>query len=116
MTGEFDLDGDGGPDYDAAAKIETLIRRWGGTVAQDVTARTDYIILGTEPTVPVQPTPEMQTADPTLLDKYNAAKQKDDQYNQIRQRAQALWVPVFNYDRFLYFTGYAAQASKPGAL
>jgi hypothetical protein len=116
VTGEFDLDGDGGPDYDAAAKIETLIRRWGGTVAQDVTARTDYIILGTEPTVPVQPTPEMQTADPTLLDKYNAAKQKDDQYNQIRQRAQALWVPVFNYDRFLYFTGYAAQASKPGAL
>ena len=33
-----------------------------------------------------------------------------------RQRAEALWVPIFNYDRFLYFTGYAAQASKPGAL
>ncbi len=116
VIGEFDLDGDGKPDYDGVTKIEALIQRWGGVVAKEVTSQTDYLILGTEPKVPTPPTPEAQTADPTALEKYNAAKQKNDQYNLIRQQAQALWIPVFSYDRFLYFTGYAAQANKPGAL
>jgi hypothetical protein len=71
-------------------KIEALIQRWGGVVSKEVTAQTDYLILGTEPQVPPQPTPEMQTADPTALEKYNAAKAKNEQYNQIRQRAQGL--------------------------
>jgi len=116
VVGEFDTNGDGKPDYDGASKIEALIQRWGGVVSKEVTPQTDYMILGTEPKVPAQPTPEAQTADPTALEKYNAAKQKNEQYNQIRQRAEALWIPVFSYDRFLYFTGYASQAGKPGAL
>jgi hypothetical protein len=116
VTGEFDLNGDGQPDYDAITRIEALVQKWGGAVSRNVTAETDYLILGTEPTVLPEPTPEMQTADPTAMDKYNAARQRNEQYNQIRQQAQTLFVPVFSYDRFLFFTGYAAQASKPGAL
>ena len=34
----------------------------------------------------------------------------------ISQRAEALWVPMFSYDRFLFFTGYANQTNRPGAL
>jgi hypothetical protein len=116
VVGDFDLNGDGKPDFDGVTRIEALIQRWGGAVSKEVTPLTDYVILGTEPQVPTPPTPEAQTADPTALEKYNAAKQKNDQYNQIRQRAEALWVPVFNYDRFLYFTGYANQTNRPGAL
>ncbi len=116
VIGEFDLNGDGKPDYDAVAKIEALIQKWGGVISKEVTPRTDYLIVGKEPKVPPLPTPEAQTADPTALEKYNAAKQKNDQYNRILKEAQSLWIPVFSYERFLYFTGYAAQASKPGAL
>jgi hypothetical protein len=116
VVGDFDLDGDGKPDFDGVTRIEALIQRWGGATSKEVTPLTDYVILGTEPQVPPQPTPEMQTADPTALEKYNAAKAKNDQYYQIRQQAEALWVPMFNYDRFLYFTGYANQTNRPGAL
>jgi len=116
VVGDFDLNGDGKPDFDGVTKIEALIQRWGGAVSKEVTPLTDYVILGTEPQVPTQPTPEAQTADPTALEKYNAAKAKNDRYNQIRQRAETLWVPVFSYDRFLYFTGYANQTNRPGAL
>jgi hypothetical protein len=116
IAGEFDIDDNGTVDYDAAGKIEALIRKWGGTVAQDVSARTDYVILGDEPKVPKEPTLEQQTADPTLMDKYNAARQRLERYDQIRQQAQALWIPIFSYERFLYFTGYASQARKPGAF
>jgi hypothetical protein len=116
IAGEFDIDGNGTVDYDAAGKIEALIRKWGGVVTQDVSAKTDYIILGDEPKVPKEPTLEQQTADPTLMDKYNAARQRLERYDQIRQRAQALWVPIFSYERFLHFTGYASQTRKPGAF
>jgi hypothetical protein len=50
------------------------------------------------------------------MDRYNAARKADEYYEQIRQRAESLYVPIFNYDRFLFFTGYADQAGKPGAF
>jgi hypothetical protein len=116
IAGDFDLNGDKKPDFDGVRKIEALIQKWGGTVANDVSADTDFVILGTEPQVPPEPTPEILTADPTATDKYNAARQNNERYDTIRQRAESLWVPIFNYDRFLYFTGYASQIGKPGAF
>ena len=116
VMGDFDLSGDGKPDFDGVARIEALIQRWGGVVSKQVTSSTDYVILGTEPKLLPQPTVAAQTADPTALDKFNAAKAKNEQYNQIRKEAEALCVPVFNYNRFLYFTGYANQTYRPGAL
>ena len=116
IAGEFDLNGDGGADYDAIRRIGTLIERWGGSVSREVTATTDYVILGDEPEVMLEPTLDQLAVDPTAMEKYNAAKQTNEQYNQIRQRAEALWVPVFSYDRFLHFTGYASRVGKPGAF
>lgn len=116
VAGEFDLDRDGVVDYDGVRKIEGLVRRWGGLVTEDVSANTDYVILGAEPTVPPEPTLVQQTNDPTAMDKYNAARRAEEHYQQIRRRAESLYVPIFNYDRFLYFTGYAGQVGKPGAF
>jgi NAD-dependent DNA ligase len=116
VAGEFDLDHSGEVDYDGVRKIEALIQKWGGAVAQNISADTDYVILGTEPKVPAEPTLDEQAADPTALQKYNTARQANERYQQIRQQAESLYVPVFNYDRFLYFTGYAAQVGKPGAF
>jgi hypothetical protein len=116
VAGDFDLNSDGKPDYDAGRKIESLIQKWGGTIAPDISASTDFVILGTEPEVPPEPTPAALAVDPTAMDKYNAARQNNERYNQIRQRAEGLWIPIFNYDRFLHFTGYASQVDKPGAF
>lgn len=116
VAGEFDLDRDGKIDYDGIRKIETLVQKWGALVAQDVSADTDYVILGTEPVVPAEPTLDEQASDPMSMQRYNTARQMNDRYQQIRQRAESLWVPIFNYDRFLSFTGYATQVGNPGAF
>ncbi len=116
IAGHFDLDGDGKLDYDAIRKIESLIQKWGGTVSNEVSAETDYVILGKEPQVPPEPTLEILAVDPTATEKYNAIRQDNERYNQVRQRAEALWIPIFSYDRFLHFTGYASQVGKPGAF
>ncbi len=116
IAGEFDLERDGETDYDGIRKIEALVQRWGGTVAQNVTADTDYVVLGTEPKVPDEPTLAQQTEDPLAMDRYNAIRQANERYQQIRKQAESLWVPIYNYDRFLYFTGYATQMNKAGAF
>ncbi|HQI27480.1 MAG TPA: hypothetical protein PLT20_05285, partial [Sedimentisphaerales bacterium] len=116
VAGEFDLDRDGKVDYDGVTKIEALIRKWGGTVSQDVSAETDYVILGNTPVVPSEPTLQEQSEDPLALQRYNTARQANERYQQIRRRAESLYVPIFNYDRFLAFTGYATEVAKPGAF
>jgi hypothetical protein len=116
VAGDFDLDRNGTIDYDAIARIESLIRKWGGTVADDVSAKTDYVILGVKPSVPPEPTLQQTAADPTATGKYNAAHQRLERYEQVRRHAESLWVPIFTYERFLYFTGYAYEVDKPGAF
>lgn len=116
VAGEFDLDRNGETDYDGVRKIEALIEKWGGTIAQQVTADTDYVILGTEPKVPAEPTLDQQSQDPMAMDKYNAARQANDHYQQISRLAGSLCVPIYNYDRFLSFTGYASMVDKAGAF
>jgi hypothetical protein len=74
------------------------------------------VILGTEPKVPVEPTLEQQTQDPLAMDRYTTLRQANDRYQQIRGQAESLQVPIYNYERFLYFTGYAAQVDKAGAF
>ncbi len=116
IAGDFDLTGKGQPTYDAKTRIADLIQRWGGAVSDDVSAKTDFVILGAEPSVPPEPTFENLASDPTLRDKYEAARQRLDYYNRVRQQAQAFYIPVFTFDRFLHAIGYENYIGKPGAF
>ena len=116
IAGEFDLNSDGAIDYDAIDKIKALIEKWGGKVTDTVSVDTDFLVLGRPPQVPGKPTLEQREEDPMAMQKYEASLQKLAHYNQVKSQAQALWVPVFNTERFLHFIGYKAQARRPGAF
>lgn len=116
IGGDFDLDGDGNYDYNAAKQITALIEKWGGKVEPDITIDTDFLVLGQTPQITKRPTPDEQRLDPTALQKYEASLERLNQYNHLQERAQALWIPTFTYDRFLYFIGYTTQAKEAGAF
>jgi len=116
VAGEFDLDGDGDIDYGAVDKIKALIKEWGGRVNEAVSIGTDFLVLGEIPEVLRRPTFEQMEIDPMAMEKYEASLQKLAHYNEVKNGAQTLWIPVFNYERFLYFIGYKAQSSRPGAF
>jgi hypothetical protein len=116
VAGEFDLDSDGVVDYDAVDKIKALIEKWGGRVDDIVSIDTDFLVLGRTPQVLERPTFEQLEVDPMAMEKHEASLQKLDSYKEVRGRAQALSVPVFNYERFLYFTGYKTQTARAGAF
>ncbi|MGA2069848.1 MAG: BRCT domain-containing protein [Sedimentisphaerales bacterium] len=116
VAGDFDLNGDGAPDDYAIAKIRRLVEKWGGKVADSVTVNTDYVILGTPPAVPSKPTMQETERYPNAMEKYERAQERLAGYKQILSQAQALSIPIFNADRFLYFIGYKTQAGNPGAF
>ena len=108
VTGDFQ-NGD-------SEKIKALIEKWGGFVENEVTANTDYVVLGNPPKLLMRPTVEQQSIDPTSMEKCEAAKQRSDRYKNILEQAKILSIPIFNTERFLNFIGYREQATKPGAF
>ena len=116
IAGDFDLDNDGMIDYNGGEKIKTLIERWGGTVADSIAIDTDFLVLGKQPQVLQKPTLDELDIDPRVMEVYNASLQRLNRYNGLRDQAQTLWIPVFTYDRFLYFIGYKGHIGQAGAF
>ena len=116
VAGEFDLNDDGIPDYEGAKKIEALINKWGGEVADKISIDTDFLVLGTMPAILERPTFEQMEVDPMAMDKYEASLERLNAYNEVQTRAQVFSIPIFNTERFLYFIGYKTQSSRPGAF
>jgi hypothetical protein len=50
------------------------------------------------------------------MDKYEASLERLENYKQVRKQAEALNIPILNYDRFLYLIGYKNQSTRPGAF
>jgi len=116
VAGEFDLDDDGIIDIDGVDKINALIEKWGGKVGDTVSIETDFLVLGLSPKVLKKPSFEELEVDPMAMQKYEASKQRLNHYRQVLNQAQALRIPVFNLERFLYFIGYKTQATRAGAF
>jgi len=116
IAGEFDLDDDGGIEYDAIGKIRALIKKWGGSVADTISIDTDFVVLGRPPVVLRKPSQEELEIDPAAMQKYNDSVRRYDRYKDVQSRAQTLWIPIFNYERFLYFIGYKEYSTTAGAF
>jgi hypothetical protein len=116
VAGDFDLNGDGINDPEADNKIKALIENWGGKVEDAVSVNTSFVVLGTPPAVLERPTYDQLAIDPLAMDKYEASLKRLDDYKQVLKQAQALSIPILNYERFLYLIGYKSQSTQPGAF
>ena len=102
--------------YEAVDKLKALIEKWGGKVTDEISIDTDFLILGTTPAIRKKPTFEQMEVDPTAMEKYEASLKRLTAYKEIQARAQALSIPVFNLERFLYFIGYKTLSARPDAF
>ena len=111
VAGDFDFDGDGNIDSDGATKIKQLIENWGGKLEEVVTIDTDFVVLGASPRVLPKPTLDQIEADPMATDKHEASIKASEQYEEVKNQAKDLYIPVFGVKRFLSFIGYESIAS-----
>jgi len=85
-------------------------------VANSISIETDFLVLGNPPSVLRRPTVTELEMDPMATERYETSRQKLTRYMEIQNQAQALLIPVFNYERFLFFIGYKTQSGRAGAF
>jgi hypothetical protein len=112
--GDFDFDNDGYIDSNANQRLGNLVEKWGGRLDKDISIDTDFLIVGQEPKV----LPVDEENDLNLIAEQNNedALERLNLYNDTLDRAESLWIPVFNYDRFLYFIGYTGKIDQAGSI
>ena len=103
VTGTFDFDGDGRDDPDGADRIKALIREWGGQVAEAVTARVDFVVVGNPPRRP----PALGDVSPEAQEREALARRLYEAHNSTVEAARALSVPILPQTTFLHFLGFA---------
>ena len=110
VYGEFDLDRNGVATPQDAEVIKRLITQWGGNLMDKVNVDTDFVVLGKEPVLPTLTAEDKQ--DPFEAQKLANAQAALDAYEQVRNTARDLHIPILNQNRFLYLIGYFDQAKR----
>ena len=101
VIGGFDLDGSGDLDVGGTQSLEALIERWGGQVVSLLHVQTDFLVVGSEPHVPIEP----DGFDQAAVALYEQKRKEQAAYMQEQDRAMKLSIPILNHKRFLYLLG-----------
>ena len=107
VIGDF-VNSSGRTDPDGARHIREMIERWGGTIENDVTIDTDFVVVGQPPRSIPKPDQAQLDADPTLQQRHENSLKAVETYNAKLAKAKELSVPMFNQKQFLYLIGYDA--------
>jgi hypothetical protein len=110
VYGDFDLADTGHTEAADEKVIERLVTQWGGNLVNDVNVDTDFVVLGKEPSLPNYTKEEQE--NPQIADKMAKAQAAIDKYQELRQTARDLHIPILNQNRFLYYVGYYDQAKR----
>jgi beta-lactamase regulating signal transducer with metallopeptidase domain len=113
IYGEFDLGQAGKPNDSNADKIKEMVRARGGKVENAIDADTDFVVLGSEPTIN-QYTPQ-QLSLPFFVRQEHDEKQAQAAYLDARDYAMKLKIPIMNQNRFLKFCGYQTLEERARA-
>jgi DNA polymerase III alpha subunit (gram-positive type) len=103
VYGQFDLDGDGNATSQEAERLKSIIREWGGKVADELSYQVDFLVLGQQPELPEE-SPQNMT-DPEQIEQEVAKRKKYRQYQELVTQARQLAIPAMNKTRFMTLVG-----------
>ncbi len=99
--GSFDLDHDRVTDADGLETIKAIITEWGGETVDELTALTDFVVLGAAPR-----RPSKQSGGQNISNRARLIRERWDAYQEALTTANNLAVPILTQDVFLNFLGY----------
>ena len=105
VIGRFDFDHDGAGDPDGAAVVDAIVTDWGGVVASELTALTDFVVVGEPPQRPRAG--RDASREPT--EQRSSIQEEWDRYNGTVATAKSLSVPILTQEVFLSFLGRTAR-------
>jgi hypothetical protein len=80
-------------------------------VTEDLDIDTDFLIMGKQPVVPNIPKEQLE-GDPIREFEQKKLEEALKQYEEVKNKALEMHIPVLNQNRFLYFIGFFDQAKK----
>ncbi len=104
VYGDFDIENTGEPSRADRRRIENMIQRWGGELADDLGPDVDYLVLGSEPPTP-DPLPPGET-NPQKIQAFVQATKEYETYQNLKGEARLMTVPMLNQNRFLSLIGF----------
>jgi NAD-dependent DNA ligase len=107
VRGDFDLFGEDKATPQNRRIVKNLIKRFGGKVSDELSVQTDFLVLGEEPARPSKPDEGAQDQG-----EYQRQLKEYLRYQNIKDEARRLGVPVLNTSRFLAYTGYKPQKTR----
>ncbi len=111
IFGNFDIDQDGRATPQETDVVKRLVAQWGGIVTEDLDIDTDFVVMGKEPVVP-NLSKEDLINNPIAQFEQTKAEEAFKAYQEVKNKALELHIPVLNQNRFLYFIGFFDQAKK----
>ncbi len=106
VFGNFDANNDFVATPAETNAIRALIRNWGGTIVDDLSGQTDFLVLGERPILPPQPGLD---APAPVIQAYAAARSRQQRYDRLFEGAQSASIPVLNQNRLETLTGLEAR-------
>lgn len=106
VQGRFDVYGGGQPSDLGRQAIKDAIQRFGGSLSDEISVQTDYVVLGVEPTKPTTPAAD---APATVQTAYQDQMKQYQDYIDTLSLAQSMKIPVLNGTRFMALTGYMPE-------
>lgn len=104
VYGDFDIERTGQPQVSDRRRVENMITRWGGSLADALSYDVDFLILGAEPPLPEALPPGV--IDPVRIAQNVEAQRNYETYQQLVGQAREMGIPILNQNRFLSLVGY----------
>ena len=104
VEGDFDLYGTGKPTADGAAQAKAIIIRFGGKITDQIDLDTDFVVLGAKPAAPPKPSETARAHDCQIYQQQLAIANR---YDEVKNLAESMHIPVLNTNKFLAYIGYA---------
>lgn len=109
VEGNFDLNGTGEATPAGNKAVKELIRRYGGTVVDELSVSTAFVVLGDAPGRPRKP----EDTDPQdAWNLYQERQKSFNRYQEMKTKAESLKIPLISSERFLDLVGYIPSKDK----
>ncbi len=111
VEGNFDIDDTGNPTPAGNKAVKDIVRRYGGTVVDELSVATAFVVLGDQPGEPRKPD---DTDPPDAWSLYTERLKGFNRYKAVKAQAEALKIPLINSARFLDLVGYIPSKITAG--
>lgn len=106
VYGLFDTDGDGNFTLAESDAVRGIISEWGGSVTDEITGDTDFVVLGARPVL--GPEPPSNAPTPVIM-AFLDRREEQQRYDDLFDAARRTSIPVLNLNRLYTLTGLSER-------